>query len=135
MNLYQEAKTQVWARSMDTEGGTAPRVENHGGDLSLFGLKTEQGGTVITTDSGGRTDALGVLVYCSAGQPAGSSPAFVNVDSQHSINWMSRGGNSSSVYATWVSETKNGVTRTKTTASQSHDTYGRADSLHVGILN
>ena len=70
---------RVWARQLNIENeGT--HLTNEGGDLWVLGYKTERGGTVLHTLSGGRSEVLGGFSYTtSAGKLA---PMFVNEDSR-----------------------------------------------------
>ena len=55
-------KQNVWARQFNVEGdGT--HIENNGGTLWILGYKTEGGGTLIATRSGGKTELLGCFTY------------------------------------------------------------------------
>lgn len=74
-----EIKNQrVFARQLNIENeGT--HLMNDGGDLWILGYKTERGGTLIHTQSGGRTEVLGGFSYTTtAGKLA---PMFVNENS------------------------------------------------------
>jgi hypothetical protein len=69
---------RVWARQLNIENeGT--HLTNDGGDAWVLGYKTERGGTLAHTLSGGRTEILGGFSYTTtAGKLA---PMFVNDDS------------------------------------------------------
>lgn len=74
-------RQDVWARQLnqETEG---THVVNDGGRLWVLGYKTERGGTLLETTSGGRTEVLGCFAYCTTG--ASKDPMFVVRDSAFS---------------------------------------------------
>ncbi len=98
----------VWARQFNVENkGT--HITNDGGTLWILNLKTEQGGTLIETTGGGRTELLGGLCYsCS---PAGPDPMFVINDSSASLA-IAEVCFSGKPYETVVRETRSGQSRT-----------------------
>ncbi len=69
---------RLWARQLNVENeGT--HIENNGSDLWILGYKTERGGTLLKTSSGGRSEVLGGFSYTTtAGKLA---PMFVNSNS------------------------------------------------------
>ena len=69
---------RAWARQLNVENeGT--HVINDGGDLWVLGYKTERGGTLLETRSGGRSEILGGFSYTTtAGKLA---PMFVTDNS------------------------------------------------------
>ncbi len=66
----------VWARHLNIEGHET-KIVNSGGTLSILGLKSEDGGTLIDTRDGGKTDLLGGLYYSQRGS-FNDAPMFVN---------------------------------------------------------
>lgn len=70
---------KLWARQLDIENeGT--HLLNVGSDLWILGYKTERGGTLVDTRSGGRTEILGGFSYTTtAGRLA---PMFINDNSR-----------------------------------------------------
>ncbi|MBC7807300.1 MAG: discoidin domain-containing protein, partial [Akkermansiaceae bacterium] len=56
----------VWARQLNIEGSQT-KIVNSGGTVSILGLKSEDGGTLIETRNGGKTDLLGGLYYSQRG--------------------------------------------------------------------
>lgn len=69
---------RVWARQLNIENeGT--HLINDGGNLWILGYKTERGGTLLSTQSGGQSEVLGGFSYTTtAGKLA---PMFENIDS------------------------------------------------------
>lgn len=97
---------QIWARQLDTEiPGT--KIINYG-TFWVMGLKTEQDGTVIDTQSTGSTEVLGNLIYPAQGVASNSilmksaTPAVSYIYSQSSYC-------ASCGYPIQVLETQNGV--------------------------
>jgi hypothetical protein len=75
----QLKEQRLWARQLNIEN-EGIHLTNQGSDLWILGYKTERGGTLIRTSSGGRTEVLGGFSYTTtAGQLA---PMFVIQDSQ-----------------------------------------------------
>lgn len=70
---------KLWARQLNIENeGT--HFTNDGGELWVLGYKTERGGTLLETTSGGRSEIFGNFSYTTtAGKLA---PMFVTRDSQ-----------------------------------------------------
>ncbi len=101
---------RVWARQLNIEGAQL-HLDNDGGDLWVFGLKTEVGGTVARTRNGGRTEFLGTLLY-----PLNpSDTAFITADGHCSLSYVT--SNYGGDYATQVAETRSGDARTLPTGS------------------
>ncbi len=71
-------RQKLWARQLNIENqGT--HLLNDAGDVWILGYKTERGGTLLNTRSGGRSEILGGFSYTTtAGKLA---PMFVNTDS------------------------------------------------------
>jgi len=74
----QLAGQKLWARQLNIENeGT--HLSNHAGDVWILGYKTERGGTLLETRSGGRSEVLGGFSYTTT---AGSlAPMFVSSNS------------------------------------------------------
>ncbi len=109
-NITTVPGQRVWARQLNIEGAQL-HLDNNGGDLWVFGLKTEFGGQVARTRNGGRTEFLGTLLYPL--QPSGT--AFENLDAHQSLSYVT--SNYSGDYATQVSETRLGSSATVATGS------------------
>ena len=78
VNELSFTKQRVFARQLNVENkGT--HIVNDGGSLWVLGYKTERGGTLLETRSGGRSEILGGLSYTTnSGKLA---PMFVNDNS------------------------------------------------------
>lgn len=80
----------VWARQFDpehsynadTEPNPRPNVDNKGGTFWLFGLKTEQNRTKVTTRNGGKTEAYAYILANRASNPV---PMFIVENSMFSM--------------------------------------------------
>jgi hypothetical protein len=86
------AGQRLWARQWNNEHAGA-KIVNEGGDLWVFGMKTEGPSTVLH-QLGGRSELLGLLLYPAQPFPAGTAaqrPAYVV-----------EGGEFSAVYGTNV---------------------------------
>ncbi len=101
---------RVWARQLNIEGSQL-HMDNNGGDLWVFGLKTENGGMVAKTRNGGRTEFLGTLLY--ALRPSGT--AFETTDGHCSMSYVT--SNYTGEYATQAHETRLGVSQTLPTGN------------------
>lgn len=98
---------RVWARQLNVENeGT--HIVNDAGDLWVLGYKTERGGTLLETRSGGRSEILGGFSYTTtAGKLA---PMFVTEDASlyayfHEVCF------NGDPFATLIRETRRGKTR------------------------
>ncbi|MDX2230533.1 MAG: glycosyl hydrolase family 28-related protein [Leptolyngbyaceae cyanobacterium bins.349] len=105
-------RQNVWARQFNVENqGT--HIINNGGNLWIFGLKTERGGTLIDTRSGGKTELLGGLAYTTTAAPddTQNDPMFINNESAISISLgeINYGGGPN--YTTYVREIRGGITQ------------------------
>lgn len=98
---------KVWARQWCIERDGS-KVVNQGGSLWVLGLKSERGGTVVTTTEGGKTEIYGGLVMAGSGPK--SDPMFVirEASANLSVGEIAFQG---SPYRSIVSETRKGVTR------------------------
>ncbi len=52
----------VWARQLNPENPSGPKISNNGGTLWILGLKTEQPTAVLSTTSGGSSELLGGFI-------------------------------------------------------------------------
>lgn len=76
--LVLEGPVPVVAYHFNTEG-PGNRILNHGADLLVLGIKTENIAEVVRTEAGGRTQILGGLLYPVRAVPPGQA-AFVVAD-------------------------------------------------------
>lgn len=103
-NVTSVPGQRMWARQLNIEGAQL-HLDNNGGDMWIFGLKTENGGMVASTRNGGRTEFLGTLLY--ALRPSGT--AFQTVDAHCSASYVT--SNYSGDYAVQAAETRLGDAR------------------------
>ncbi len=75
-------RQQLWARHFNTEE-EGVHFLNAGGQAWFLGLKTERGGPLIVTRTGGRTEVLGGLSYTTTNGKLG--PMFVTEDAALSV--------------------------------------------------
>ncbi|MEX1015477.1 MAG: glycoside hydrolase family 55 protein [Phycisphaeraceae bacterium] len=115
----------VWAWHVNPETYThQPQILNDGGRLWVLGIKTEKDRTIIGTRHGGRTEAIGGLLYKNR-ERVGPMPAFmVDEASDVSLSYKVTGVR----YQVHVHETRHGETRELPTGS----TFGRRVPLFVG---
>ncbi len=118
--FHFKAKHRIWTRQFNIEH-KGLHASNHGAQLWVFGMKTEQPGTALET-IGGATEVLGTLLY-----PLDNSAdaAFVSQDAavSYSIAISAYSGN----YENLVQETRGTDTRKLATAD-----VGRALTLFAG---
>ena len=107
--LVVQPNQQVWARQLDDEV-TGQKIQNSGGSLWILGLKTENGGVVINTTQGGKTELLGALIY-PAQTVAPTDRAFRSQDSQVSYMYSESEYGINNGYANQVQEIRNGLTK------------------------
>ena len=135
---WQFSGQHVFARQLNPEGNTpAAKIVNDGGDLWIFGLKTEGNNTLIDTRNGGRTEVLGGLIYpVSTVEPA--TPAFINNESSLSFTLAESSYIANGTYNTWVRQTRAGVTsnmtRLNTPINGSRNGAANID-LYAGSIN
>jgi hypothetical protein len=98
---------KVWARQWCIERDGS-KVVNQGGSLWVLGLKSERGGTVVTTTEGGKTEIYGCLVMPGSGPK--SDPMFVIREASANLS-AGEIAFQGSPYRAIVSETRKGVTR------------------------
>lgn len=136
IGFHMEPGTRVWGRGLNCENPVDRRITNDGGDLWVFGLKTEQYGTNIKTTNGGRTELEGG--YMLPTHPDWSKePAFECVDAQHSLSFTGFAYQQyHAFYGTQVRETKAGVTRNLLHTDTVKRVNGWSDvvPLHIGRL-
>ncbi|HIK15140.1 MAG TPA: glycoside hydrolase family 55 protein [Leptolyngbyaceae cyanobacterium M33_DOE_097] len=128
-------KQNVWARQFNVENqGT--HIINNGGNLWIFGLKTERGGTLIDTRGGGKTELLGGLAYTTTSAPNGTqnNPMFINNESSISITLGEVSFLDDDLeYTTYVRETRGGITRNLSAGSLTYYVGGgKHIPLYVG---
>jgi hypothetical protein len=111
------AGQKVWARQLDDEAAQTKLINS--GSLWILGLKTEQGGTVIQTGTGGETELLGALIY-PAKVLSASDVAFRSTDALTSYIYRQDVYCTLCGYAKQVVETKNGNSSSMT-ASPNRD--------------
>lgn len=103
-------RQNIWARQFNVENeGT--HITNRGGKLWIFGLKTERGGTLIDTQSGGKTEVLGGLAYTTTA-PNGvqNAPMFINAESSVSVT-LGEVNYGAPGYSVYFRDTRGGTTR------------------------
>ncbi|MGF1571911.1 MAG: glycosyl hydrolase family 28-related protein [Sumerlaeia bacterium] len=107
----------VWARQLNIEQGTGiVSLTNDGANLWILGLKTEKRGTKIQTINGGNTELIGAFIYST--QSGSAEPMFiVDETSNATFAGVKETNFSSNSYVNIVQETRNGVTRTFTSAT------------------
>lgn len=114
--LHLDYPQNVWARQLNVETLKNPRtkISNNGGNLWLFGLKTEGKGPVIETTGGGKTELLGGLIYPVRKFTADEQQdqaAFINDQSSHSLIYSLSASNTQRNYQIQVKEIRNGETQ------------------------
>ena len=78
-NFRVKAGQRVWARQLNIEN-EGDHLTNNGGDVWVLGYKTERGGTLLHTRSGGKSEVFGTISYTTtAGKLA---PMFVTTDAK-----------------------------------------------------
>ncbi len=69
----------VWGRQVNSEFGSEPFIENHGGHLWILNLKTEANReTALVRQTSGQTEILGGLFYNTTHTHALRGPALIN---------------------------------------------------------
>jgi hypothetical protein len=106
---WQFERQQVWARQLNPEF-VGTKIINRGGEIWILGLKTEEIGTAIATESGGKTEVWGGLLYPIDNVPK-DQPAFSVNQSKLSLSIGEAAYSPTSRYPAIVSETRNNVTR------------------------
>lgn len=101
----------VWMRQLNTEFTNSTRVINNGATLWILGIKTEDGYTVIETNSG-KTELIGGLLYPGHGRqvPTGDV-AFRNNDSSVSLIYTVAADNDGEDYTIHCITSKLGTSR------------------------
>ena len=101
---------RIWARQFNNERlGT--HVLNQQATLWILGLKTERGGTLIETQSGGQTELIGGLSYTT--NHGKLAPMFVSTDARVSYT-IGEVCYSGEPYTQLVQETRTGITKSLT---------------------
>ena len=106
---WQFEGQKVWARQLNAEG-IDTKVLNNGGDVWILGIKTENGGTIVETTAGGRTEVLGGLIYPGGGgnNIPPDQPAFINNESSLTVVGIGESRYGVGSYEILVRETRNG---------------------------
>jgi hypothetical protein len=99
----------VWMRQINPETISSPRILNNGGNLWIFGYKTEDEGVIVETTNGGQTELIGAFLLNG---DFGSIPAFINNESSLSFVSASYRSFNGDEVTVGVEETRGGVTRT-----------------------
>jgi hypothetical protein len=104
-------RQNVWARQFNVENA-GTHITNNGGKLWILGLKTERGGTLIETKSGGKTELLGGLAYTTTPGLDGTqnSPMFINDRSSISIT-LGEVNYGAPTYSTYIKDNSSGINR------------------------
>ncbi|NMF60549.1 endopolygalacturonase [Pseudanabaena yagii GIHE-NHR1] len=131
---WQFGKQNIWARQFNVENA-GTHITNNGGNLWIFGLKTERGGTLIDTKNTGRTELLGGLAYTTTPAPDGTQiyPMFINNESSISITLGEINYGNGFNYTTYVREIKGRITRNLLDRSlPNYSGSGKHIPLYVG---
>jgi hypothetical protein len=121
----------VWARQFDDENDIQ-RVENNAATLWILGIKTENGGTIIQTDNGGKSELLGGFLYSLGTVPG---PAFINNNSSQSLTYATNVDGGGGDYTTQIQETMGGSTLTLSTAEvKTTMGFPRGDGIIVNLF-
>lgn len=104
-------RQNIWARQFNVENA-GTHITNDGGNLWIFGLKTERGGTIIDTKNNGKTELLGGLAYTTTPAPDGTQnyPMFINHEASVSVSFAEINYGAPG-YTTYIRETRDGITR------------------------
>lgn len=104
---WKFSQQKVWARQWSIERDGS-KVVNQGGSLWVLGLKSERGGTVVTTTEAGKTEIYGGLVIAGSGPK--SDPMFVIREASANLT-IGEVAFEGSPFRSIVSEIRKGVTR------------------------
>lgn len=110
---FKEQTVLAWQLNPETDTQKTQKdakIVNDGGDLWIFGLKTERPGTVIKTMNGGQSEVLGGYIFSTGDEKI--DPAFVSIDSSLSLAGVVERNFNGNRFQTWVSESRDGSTRT-----------------------
>lgn len=77
---------RVWLRQFNPEPYYHAKAVNNGGDLWIFGMKTERASTALRTLGGGRTELLGAVFYQNHEPPA-HLPLIEAIDADHTLTF------------------------------------------------
>jgi hypothetical protein len=97
---------RVWVRNLNAETYVHTHNTNRGGDLWVFGIKTEKDRTIVETTAGGRTELFGGFFYKNR-QRVGPAPMLISADSSVAYNYRAIGV----PYEIQVQETRAGQMR------------------------
>ncbi len=117
--LTFQASQHVWARQLDDEVATTKITNN--GTLWIFGLKTEQGNTVIQTNAEAKTELLGGLIYPAKAVPD-TDVAFTSINAATSYIYRQSMYCASCGYANQIKVTQDGSTQLLTSKATAHYT-------------
>ena len=110
------AGQRFWAHHINNEYRGGIKLVNDGGQVWIFGMKTEGRNTVIETKNGGVTEYLGGLIYPATDTFAGDTLFTVDETSRLSATYSGI-AYTTRYYDNQVTETKGGITRTLTSAA------------------
>lgn len=134
--FVMEPGVRVWARGHDVESVPDRKIQNNGGDLWAFGLKTERYGTIVRTTNGGRTEVEGGF-HLPINPDWSQDPQYECIDSQHSLSYASYVFQQyHASYGVQIRETKNGVTHDllHSATAKRVNAYSDVVPLHIGRL-
>ena len=110
-NLTFMPGQNVWFRQLNTEG-QEEHIHNQGGNVWIFGVKTERKGTVVRSTAGAQTEVLGNLLYPLRSLENTTTPAFIVENSRASFIYSkSHYSPPETDIGIHVRETRNGITR------------------------
>ncbi len=102
----------MWARQLNVESINEPMIQNHGGTMWIFGLKTEQADNVLEMTDGSTTEVLGGFIYhLEHDYPySPKPPMFINNESSASLSYVENNYQPAYHYDVHMVETRDGVT-------------------------
>ncbi len=119
-NLKVSEDRRVWVSQLNTESGESPITDlgpedagiiNNGGQLYIFGLKTEKGSIKINTFNDGITELLGAHIAEVGNNPLTDEPIFRSQDSQVSYVNLRTSSFADDNYQTLIEEIQSGESR------------------------
>lgn len=113
--MYDSQK--VWARQFNNERRGDTKITNNGGQLWVFGIKTEGTGTVLDNRDGAKTEMLGVFVLPAEEFDAEEKkePIFRSTNASFSAVYSAIAYSEAEKYGAQVIETRGDETRTMLT--------------------
>ncbi|MBD3320637.1 MAG: hypothetical protein GF350_06040 [Chitinivibrionales bacterium] len=133
MSTMQFHGQQAWLRQINPEKDYNPKILNDGGSLWIFGIKTEDEGTIIKTVNHGKTEVIGSMFYIGQ-HTVPNQPCFWNEESQFSACCIEIRGH----YDIYVHEKRDGVLGNFTPYAQfysGHTANVQAMTLPDSFLN